>query len=288
MSPPAAAAPPAPPALVPGASTSPPRPEPRAPRTPGGHLVDELTVVEDGELALGLDRHDPVLDDAALAEDPPVRHLGDPSLEDRFHAGEGRAPVAQGEAHRRPGGADDGVGRRQDDVERGRQHGAVHASGRSFVGHVEDGASQGLGRLEVEHDRQGQRVEGADHDVEGHGPPDRHLSGRRILVRRDETRERHLGRVRLELVRHPRQLRRQPSRLRGRRRGADREADEAAQDVGQLLCLGQPALQPRMELEGRGQGVGGRHGANSTAVPPPADIPGRTHAAARPFPGERS
>ncbi len=127
--------------------------------------------VEDGELALGLDRDDPVLHDTTLAEDPPVRHLGDPSLEDGLHAREGGPEVAQGQAHRRPRRTDDGVGPRQDDVEGGRQHGAVHAPGRTLVGDVEDTATKGLGGIEVQDDGQRQRIERADDDVEGHRAP---------------------------------------------------------------------------------------------------------------------
>ena len=95
----------------------------------------------------------PVLHDATLAEDPAVGHLRDPSLEDGLHTREGRPEVAHGQAHRRTRRTGDGVGPRQDDVEGGRQHGAVHASGRTLVGDVEDTAPEGLGRVEVQHDR---------------------------------------------------------------------------------------------------------------------------------------
>ena len=116
-------------------------------------------VVEDGELAVGLDRDDPALDDPALAVDPPLGHFGDPALEDGLLVGQRGPLVAQGKSHGRAGGAGDGVGRGQDDVERRREDGAVHTARRALVGDAEDGAAERLGRFEVEDDRQRDRVE---------------------------------------------------------------------------------------------------------------------------------
>ena len=232
-------------------------------------------VVEDGELPVRLHRDDPPLHDAALAEDPAVGHLGHPALEHGLLVAQGRPQVARREAHRGPDRAHNRIGRREDDVERRRKHGAVHAARSALVGHVEHGAPDGLGWLEVEHHGQRQRVERAHHDVERHGAPERAVlvRWRPVLVRPDEARQRSLGHVRLELVRQGGQLRGQPCGFGGRRGRTDRQPDQAAQDVGQCTRLGLAGPQGGVVLEGCRPRTRAQHGRNSTAGLPRHDIP---------------
>ena len=117
-----------------------------------GQPVDPV-LAEDGELALGFDRHHASLHDATLAEDAAFGHLGHPALEHGFLPDERGAHVAHGQRYRRTDRAHDRIGRREDDVEGGDEHRAVHAAGRALVGDVEDPAAEGLRRLEVEDER---------------------------------------------------------------------------------------------------------------------------------------
>ena len=114
-------------------------------------------------------------------------------------------------------------------------------------------------------------------------PPSGTSLGGPSCVGCDEARHGYVGQVRLELVGHGGQLRRQPGRLVGGRRRADRQPDEAAQDVGQLPRLGLAAPQPGMVLERRRPGVGGQHGAKSTAGLSAPTFRVRGFGRARPF-----
>ena len=114
----------------------------------------------------------------------------------------------------------------------------MDATGRALVGDVEDGAAEGLGRFEIELDRERDRVEGAHHHVVGHGAPEWDLFRGPILVGRDEAGQRFFGQVGFELVGHGGQLGGEAHCLRRRWRRADRESDEAAQHICQVACFG--------------------------------------------------
>ena len=59
-----------------------------------GHAVD-TSLVEDGEVAVGLHRDLSPLDDSSLTEDPPIGDLGHPTLEHRFLVDQRGSPVPQ-------------------------------------------------------------------------------------------------------------------------------------------------------------------------------------------------
>ena len=207
------------------------------------------------------------LDDAPLAEDPPFRRPGDPPFEDRVLADQGGTPIAQAESHRRSARSRDGVGRRKDDVERGGQCAAVHASRRALVGHVETGVAEAFGGSAASRTGRANGLKRPTAMSKGMESSSERPTGRTFFgsVRSVAVARRGVG---LHPVRHRGQLRRQLGRLVGRGCRAHRQADKAAQLVGEGLRLApsSPAGQDAVRTDGKGS-----VSTVARTVPPRAD-----------------
>ena len=128
----------------------------------------------------------------------------------------------------------------------------MHAARRAFVGDAEDGTAEGLGWLEVQDDRQGDRIELAHDHVVGHGPTERHVSRGVAGIGGRNRGTGHLGHVCLELVADSGELRGEARRDISRGGRGDGEPDQAAQFVGQHECLRLASGQAGMVVEAVG------------------------------------